>query len=181
MSSSIEPPTLGVAQSPARIVSVTTGDFSVASHLTHRGKTLADVMAYRNPHVVARLAKEEDMSIEEAESALSDALLFLWLGNRVKEPLAPALKIDLAWHAFLLFTKDYREFCTEYFGGFIDHHPRRLTDEPDGGRVVARSWQHAETVLIGELGLSLSRNWIYERLQRSAECCGNCGQGCCSR
>jgi hypothetical protein len=31
--------------------------------------------------------------------------------------------IDSMWHTFLLFTKDYRTFCIDYLGKFIEHEP----------------------------------------------------------
>lgn len=166
---------------PAPIVSLTTGDFRSARRMTKRGRTLADLMSYENPDVVARLAHEEGLSIEEARSLFRDTLLFLWLGSQMNGPLAPTPRIDLGWHVFLLFTQDYREFCCAYFGRFVDHHPRRLTDKPDGGQVVRKSRDHAENILVAELGFSLSRNWIYSALESDGKCCGNCGQDCCSR
>ena len=27
------------------------------------------------------------------------------------------------WHTFLLFTKDYRNFCNDYLGRMLDHQP----------------------------------------------------------
>lgn len=44
-------------------------------------------------------------------------------------------KIDWMWHTFLLFTRDYADFCGRYFGSFVDHLP---TDEDDEGGVGAR-------------------------------------------
>lgn len=32
-------------------------------------------------------------------------------------------EIDDMWHTFLLFTKDYADFCEKYFGEFIHHFP----------------------------------------------------------
>ncbi len=32
-------------------------------------------------------------------------------------------KIDEAWHRFILFTKDYHEFCNRFFGKYIHHGP----------------------------------------------------------
>ena len=190
------PPISAESKSSAQIVSITTGKFNVSSCLTRTGKTLAQVMAYANPDVVARLAKEEELSMEEAQSLFRDTLLFLWLGSQVKGSLAPTPRIDLGWHAFLLFTQDYRRFCREFFGHFVDHHPRRLTDVRDNGEIVRKSRDDAQLVLTDSLGLSLSRNWIYTLLEQAekdccgegcasspqaAKCCGNCGSDCCKR
>lgn len=35
----------------------------------------------------------------------------------------PSQVVDVAWHAFLLFTKIYQTFCKKSFGKFFHHHP----------------------------------------------------------
>lgn len=35
----------------------------------------------------------------------------------------PSPLIDEVWHSFILMTSDYRKFCKEVFGGFLDHVP----------------------------------------------------------
>ena len=35
----------------------------------------------------------------------------------------PSLEVDAIWHAHILHTKDYREFCNERYGKIIDHVP----------------------------------------------------------
>lgn len=139
------------------------------------------VLGYENPAVVARLAKEENLSADEAKALFDDTLRFLWLGNWIKFPICPTPRIDLGWHVFLLFTVDYREFCQNYFGQFIDHLPRRPEDKPDGGAMVRMSREYAHNVLSKELGLTLSPNWVYSLLEADGKCCGNCGSGCCKR
>jgi hypothetical protein len=143
--------------------------------------SLNEVLTYKSPAVVARLAHEEHLALDEAEILFEDTLRFLWLGNQVKFPICPSERIDLGWHIFLLFTQDYRDFCQKHFGGFIDHHPRRPEDKPDGGAMVRMSREYADKVLGSELGLTLSQNWVYSRLEADGKCCGNCGQGCCKR
>ncbi len=31
--------------------------------------------------------------------------------------------VDVLWHAFILHTKDYAEFCDRFYGGFLHHSP----------------------------------------------------------
>lgn len=33
-------------------------------------------------------------------------------------------QVDNLWHTFILFTKDYRQYCDECFGQFLDHAPK---------------------------------------------------------
>lgn len=143
--------------------------------------TLAEVLAYENDAVVARIMHEAQLSYQEAEAVFKDTLRFLWLGHRSETTICPSKHIDAGWHVFLLFTKDYREFCQRFFGHFIDHHPRRPEDAPDGGAMVRKTVELAEVILVPEMGHSLSSNWKYDRLEHSGDCCGNCGSDCCSR
>lgn len=48
---------------------------------------------------------------------------------------SPSSLIDDAWHTFIIFTKDYFDFC-DLLGGYIHHRPLA-----DGERIgVTRSW-----------------------------------------
>jgi hypothetical protein len=41
--------------------------------------------------------------------------------------------VDKGWHAFILHTNDYAEFCQRVGGRFIHHRPTELGQETDGG------------------------------------------------
>ncbi len=47
--------------------------------------------------------------------------------------LAPSAEIDKIWHTFILFTKNYRQYCMHFLGKFIDHVPevKKETEEID--------------------------------------------------
>lgn len=47
---------------------------------------------------------------------------FLALCAISDEPLCPTRQVDDAWHAFILRTADYADYC-ESLGRFIHHHP----------------------------------------------------------
>ena len=38
------------------------------------------------------------------------------------------LILDEVWHTFILYTKDYSQFCLEYFGRYIHHAPTTRQD-----------------------------------------------------
>lgn len=104
---------------------------SVVSQTDHSSRiicspTLQDVLAYENDAVVARIAHETNQSYQVAEGVFRDTLRFLWLGHQCGTSICPSKRIDAGWHVFLIFTKDYRAFCDQFFGHFIDHHPRLL-------------------------------------------------------
>lgn len=76
---------------------------------------------------VVQLSKEERLAL--IEEALMD-YFSIFLKNQKAFFNFPSLVADDLWHTFILFTKDYREFCEKSFGKIIDHEPH--TDkEPD--------------------------------------------------
>ena len=84
---------------------------------------LADISAYENPALIARLRRKEGMSENEAKAAMADTLKFLYLCGTSEENFVPTEKIDLVWHHFILFTAAYADLCDKYFGKFIHHVP----------------------------------------------------------
>jgi hypothetical protein len=102
--------------------------------------SLGDVLAYRHDGVMRRYVQEHRASPEEAAEVFQEMLKYLYLSYRaaVNEPESFACvvsveieKIDWMWHAFLLFTIDYAEFCDRYFGFFLHHVPIEADDEEE--------------------------------------------------
>ena len=42
----------------------------------------------------------------------------------------PSRAVDVAWHEFILLTRDYHAFCDEAFGHYLHHSPAVAMDEP---------------------------------------------------
>jgi hypothetical protein len=100
--------------------------------------SLDDVLAYRHPAVLRRYRKEHDASQQEAEEVFRETLKWLYLCHRAAADgpdgfdcsISPELeKLDWMWHTFLLFTRDYADFCDRSFGTFIHHVPDEGEDE----------------------------------------------------
>jgi hypothetical protein len=102
-------------------------------------KTLTETLSYRHPGVIRRFAREHPELAAEAEHVFEDLLRFFWASRRheldrreapereelnfayiMDEEMRP---IDQMWHIFLLYTKDYAEFCQDHFGEFLHHLP----------------------------------------------------------
>lgn len=79
-------------------------------------------LAYKNNSVVNRIMEEGNFPREEAQEIFDDTLKFLALADTGYK-LAPAARIDLGWHNFILHTVDYAKFCDDNFGRFIHHVP----------------------------------------------------------
>ena len=132
---------------------------------------LQDVLHYRNDDVVARYKKDYPNNQLSGEDALQEIIKFLWGGRlherlRAEQPDNEDLKfgwtlhtemkeIDDMWHTFILFTKEYREFCIKYFDKFIDHSPK--TDEAKK-EILANFDEHLD----GEIQRQLS--FVYDHL-----------------
>lgn len=83
-----------------------------------------DVAGYENKAVINRMVVEDGYSESEAVGLFEDLKKFLFLaGTNPDGQLAPTKCVDDAWHAFVLHTRDYMEFCNKHFGLFIHHVP----------------------------------------------------------
>jgi hypothetical protein len=121
--------------------------------------SVREVLAYSNPDIVERIARDYGMTVEQAEPVFRDTIRFLYLaGATDARTLAPTKIIDKGWHSFLLFTRDYAEFCDRYFGHFIHHAPRRSSDPPPKVNHLAATFEVARQFF----GPSLSSNWSYD-------------------
>lgn len=78
--------------------------------------------------LIEKFSKDYGYTESDARSLFEDVKKFLLLGSIVEASPAPSLPIDQMWHSFILFTKDYAEFCAKA-GGFIHHRPLPSTSE----------------------------------------------------
>ncbi|MEM7246809.1 MAG: hypothetical protein AAF533_15765 [Acidobacteriota bacterium] len=94
---------------------------------------LAELLA--NATLVAKLQSQCELEPAEVEPALRALMRFLLLVAESDERLTPSLRVDLAWHELILFTRFYHGFCERHFGRFLHHHPGG--DEGDNHRRFA--------------------------------------------
>jgi hypothetical protein len=94
--------------------------------------TLEELKLYKNENVVNRFLETWEMSFEEAEDIFGETMKWLWLIAYNKECEEKSIEIaisqstkliDEMWHTFILFTKDYFNFCEQYFGYYLHHYP----------------------------------------------------------
>jgi anti-sigma regulatory factor (Ser/Thr protein kinase) len=80
-----------------------------------------------------RVVVDEGLDRDTAEKIVEQALAFLVACARYpNEHLSPSETIDAGWHAFILHTADYAEFCDRVAGRFIHHRPN---ESGEGGPV----------------------------------------------
>lgn len=90
--------------------------------------------------LVDRIAHENNVDKAYAERIMDQAVGFLWLcALNPQESYHPSPTVDIGWHTFLLFTRDYAAFCQRIAGCFIHH-------VPEEGSVCEQSAHDARTV-----------------------------------
>jgi hypothetical protein len=65
--------------------------------------------------------------------------------------------IDEGWHEFIMYTRDYSDFCQKFFGRYIHHQPNIPGEAPDRER--PRRTLIAAMQIFGRE--NLSENWVY--------------------
>ena len=134
--------------------------------------SLDEVLEYKHEGLVERLENDLKISREEADLLFLDLKKFLFLcgSQRKNAPHVPPAEIDEAWHTFLLFSRDYRDFCLKYFGVFIHHRPFTKREKVGRGNSEMLLTQQRAAALFPPL----SKNWGVVGL----ECAGDCSQSC---
>ncbi|WP_102396674.1 glycine-rich domain-containing protein [Enterovibrio norvegicus] len=61
-----------------------------------------------------------------------------------KQVAMPSQVVDVAWHEFILFTKEYQQFCDKAFGRFLHHTPTEAMKTPTSAQEgIKRAWRLA--------------------------------------
>lgn len=90
--------------------------------------------------LVRRIIKDEGIQRALAERIMNQALAFLLLCAREPDgKFSPSPLVDIGWHAFILYTKPYGDFCDKVGGRFIHHAPSDVDGVDYGTDNVART------------------------------------------
>ena len=84
--------------------------------------------SYSNEAVLQRIELDAGVDRDTARRWFNEMLVFLDLVADSKDFISPPGPVDVAWHAFILHTRDYEAYCRERFGRVIHHEP---TGQPD--------------------------------------------------
>jgi hypothetical protein len=94
-----------------------------------REVTISDILAYRAPFLIEKLVKNRIAdSEEEAEGLFAEVKKYLVVTRSDDEVSWKmySVRVDEAWHQFILYTDAYTEFCEQFFGGYVGHSPGNL-------------------------------------------------------
>lgn len=84
--------------------------------------------ADRYAPVIRRLARDKHLSKRAARTRFVEMLKFLEVCAATRQVVSPPPRIDDAWHAFVLFTRDYAAYCEARFGFFVHHDPSEASE-----------------------------------------------------
>jgi hypothetical protein len=97
-----------------------------------RLRALRAIERFDLSYVRERVMKESGQCEADVERAIDElrryfALVVLGWGE--VGMMSP--EVDHAWHGFILFTREYTDFCQDVFGFYLHHAPRRSGDPPN--------------------------------------------------
>jgi hypothetical protein len=105
--------------------------------MTHIDQAMTAALNFPLTHIAARYQQTYDVTHAELLRHERELKRYLVLRSRVRGTTLPTPRVlDQLWQVFLLYTRDYAQFC-DTLGGFIHHVPADAAPTPE---------QHAEDV-----------------------------------
>ncbi|GAA2209435.1 hypothetical protein GCM10009850_048930 [Nonomuraea monospora] len=119
--------------------------------------------------LAGRVAKDEGIDLTLAERIMEQTLVFLVAcGQNSGAKLAPSNATDPGWHAFILHTKAYADFCQQVAGRFIHHLPI-MNEDIRSGNALTRTLD-----ALGRTGYRVD----HDLWQRTPTCMNTCNHPC---
>jgi hypothetical protein len=135
-----------------------------------RGRNLVSEEVFAK--LAKRIAIEHHFDPEMAERCMDQGLAFLAACAASTESLSPSLAADIGWHTFILYTREYAEFCEQVAGRFIHHVPHESEEQDAEGDTQAVLDRTAAA--IRKVGFRVDR----ELWQAGGDKCSQCHNGC---
>ncbi|MFC9971659.1 glycine-rich domain-containing protein [Spirillospora sp. NPDC127200] len=119
--------------------------------------------------LVDRICEEHNVPERFAERVMVQALGFLQAcALNPGAGLAPSETVDIGWHAFILHTREYAEFCQRVAGRFVHHAPN------ENGAAV----QEAEAISATVAAMRTAGIDVDPQLWEPSSKCSQCYAGC---
>ena len=100
-----------------------------------------------HPAIAHKLDDRYPQLNEQQKSMIFDALrdYFLFCHRAKRRMVAmPSQVVDVAWHEFILFTREYERFCRQALGRFLHHTPTEAMHTPTRAQQgIKRAWRLA--------------------------------------
>lgn len=153
-------------------MTMTISEVPVSIELTNK-ELISDQLWNR---LINRIVQDENLDLALAESIMDQALGFLWLcAKTTGELFSPSPLVDIGWHTFILYTRDYAEFCERMARRFIHHVPSDEENMDYGPERIART-----VTALKQHGIVVYEELWAEAPTRSIgpRCKGGGGDGC---
>lgn len=76
-----------------------------------------------------RIGRERGFSPRQCDEIVDGTVSFLKMcGDYPNRTFSPSPLVDIGWHEFLMYTREYQRFCEQIAGRFIHHSPTDLGD-----------------------------------------------------
>ncbi len=106
---------------------------------------LEKMLQYKNENVLSRFLDIFSVSGSEAEDIFQETKKFLFLCQLPRIYITDDLVIiDEMWHNFILFTKEYHNFCQQHFGKYFHHLPASKKEKEEASRKVTEEPEKAK-------------------------------------
>jgi hypothetical protein len=95
--------------------------------------TSATSLSFEAPYLIEKLlADHVCASKDEAEVLFREVKRYFFLNRADQGKIweMHSFRIDEIWHQFVLFTRQYMEFCTRYYGMYLPHSPSNAPEAP---------------------------------------------------
>lgn len=131
---------------------------------------LETVLGYKNEKVIKRFQSMYDLDNGLIHEIFEQVQIFLWISNKMKyeknkvfTQLKAQVLLDEMWHNFILFTKDYTEYCNKYYGRFCHHDPCIETDQAEQSQYVcSEELKDIMYYINDQLGTDIVYKWYIE-------------------
>src|SRR5215467_13897157 len=114
---------------------------------TSRARRVKIINGYRFPDGIRRRLKSRYPHLTETDldRVFSGLRQYFRIALRRRALVSmPSQVVDVAWHEFILFTRDYRAFCQRGLGRFLHHVPAEAMRAPtDAQEGIRRAWYFA--------------------------------------
>jgi hypothetical protein len=104
----------------------------------------SEALAFEAPYLIEKLVKDQVVdSADEAGALFREVKRYLVLTtvDRTVAWSMYSLRVDHIWHQFILFTREYIEYCRQNFERYIQHAPSTAPVREDAPRLTPSTFQ----------------------------------------
>ncbi|MBI2573056.1 hypothetical protein HYV86_04315 [Candidatus Woesearchaeota archaeon] len=128
------------------------------------------------PHLEEKLLENSIFPTKEAyQTGFSELKKYLAIAATSAGPVAmTSQEVDATWHQFILFTREYTQFCSDNLGRYIHHEPNTSTTTLSDMKASIENFVQAYETNFGRT------HPIWNLSEYTADCTGSSCQSVCN-